>query len=231
MSASALWVFPTCYVIGSLPFGVLYGKLVKGVDIRQHGSGNIGASNVMRLFGVQAFVIVFALDALKGVAAILLCQRLFGPEHAWMVLLGGLLSVLGHTFSVFLKFTGGRGVATGLGLLVAVAPVAGLCTFLVWAVTLALTRYISVASIAGSISAPLWVVFIQPQTVPFPYRLMIAIAATLLVIRHAPNMKRLIAGQEFKLGQKVELDSQVNRKLPERREPEAPEKAESEGSV
>jgi len=215
LSAATLWVFPVCYLLGSLPFGVLYGKLVKGIDIRQYGSGNIGASNVMRLFGVKAFVIVFVLDALKGVAAVLLCQRYLGPEHHWLVLLGGLLAVVGHTFSVFLKFAGGRGVATGLGLAVAVAPVAALCALLVWGVVLALTRFISLASIVASFSAPLWAFLINyPHPTPLPYRLMIVAAAVIVIMRHRANIKRLLSGKEYRLGQRVAIESGESREQP-----------------
>lgn len=191
---------------------MLYGRIFKGIDIRQHGSGNTGASNVLRLCGVPAFLIVFILDALKGFVAVVACRRVFGSDAHWLILLGGLLAIVGHTYSVFLRFGGGRGVATGLGLVFAVTPIAALGGLVVWAVVLAGTRYISVASIVAGIVTPILAVAIPyPQSCPQPYRILFGIVGLLIVMRHRPNIKRLLAGTEYKLGQKVAVSDEQPR--------------------
>jgi glycerol-3-phosphate acyltransferase PlsY len=197
-------ILPACYLLGAIPVGVLYGRLVKRVDIRQHGSGNPGASNILRLFGLPSFIIVFTLDVLKGFGAVHLCRQAFGDNAYYLNLLGGLLSIVGHTYSVFLRFAGGRGVATGLGLAFAVAPLAGLLGWAAWGVVLALTRYISLASIVGATTAAaLTFLLTYPEPCPPLYRYFISAAALLIVARHRPNIQRLLAGTEYKLGQKV----------------------------
>ncbi|MGB9620670.1 MAG: glycerol-3-phosphate acyltransferase, partial [Armatimonadota bacterium] len=109
------------YLLGAIPFGLIVGKLTRGIDIRQFGSGNIGASNVLRTLGPGPALLVFALDTAKGLAAVEICRR-FGLSEWWIVA-GGLLSVFGHTFSVFLAFKGGKGVATALGVVIGLCPV------------------------------------------------------------------------------------------------------------
>ena len=199
-------ILPLCYLIGSLPFGVIYGKVVKGVDIRQVGSGNIGASNILRIFGFKAFALVFLLDAGKGLGPVLLCRWIFrNDSHGdWFVLLGGLLSIIGHNWSVFLGFTGGRGVATGVGVVFGVAPVVALCGWALWGIVLAVSRYISLASIAAGILTPVLSFVVQcPKPCPLPFRVLITAAGILILIRHRPNFQRLLAGKEYKIGQKV----------------------------
>src|SRR4051812_6134205 len=175
-----------CYVIGSVPFGLIAGRL-KGIDIRQHGSGNIGATNVWRVLGRKWGLPVFLLDVGKGLVAAVLAKMLAAhwdiliplPHMHSEVLtletrhpgLGGIIgamaAIIGHNFPVWLRFKGGKGVATSLGVLFGLMPIASTLTFLTWGIVLKLTRYVSVASIVGALSLPLWVLMLF--LVPLPY--------------------------------------------------------------
>lgn len=192
-----------CYAFGAIPFGLIIGKLTRGIDIRSFGSGNIGASNVLRTLGPGPAFLVFALDTAKGWGAVALCGKLGLSEH-WVVT-GALLSVLGHTFSVFLNFRGGKGVATSLGVIFGLNPVIASIALGAWAVILGITRYISVASIIASVSVPVQMVFWRAMDVPVSYQALAGVAALAIVLKHIPNVKRLIAGTEPRIGQKVDL--------------------------
>lgn len=188
--------------MGAIPFGLIVGKLLKGVDIRKFGSGNIGATNVYRTLGPGPALLVFALDTAKGFFAVTLCKHLAVGD--WFVVAGGLLAVAGHTFSVFLKFKGGRGVATALGVIIGLAPVIAATALGLWAVIVALTRYISVGSMLAAVSVPILMIFWDSMRVPYPYKVLACIAAAAIILRHIPNMRRLAAGTEPKFGQKAE---------------------------
>src|SRR4051812_3329374 len=174
-----------CYVIGSVPFGLIAGRL-KGIDIRQHGSGNIGATNVWRVLGRKWGLPVFVLDVGKGLVASVFAKWLAGSWEITVPLphlhreiitlnllhpglggiVGGISAILGHNFPVWLRFKGGKGVATSLGALFGLMPLASTLTFLTWGLVLKITRYVSVASIIGALSLPLWVLlsFIVPSS-------------------------------------------------------------------
>jgi len=136
------------YFVGSLPIGLAVGKLVRGIDVRDFGSGNIGASNVWRTLGPVWGIVVFALDVCKGLGPTLLARH---QPHApgWLPVAAGVAAVLGHNFSPFLRFKGGKGVATTLGVAFGLSWAAALVGFAVWGICLAVTRYISVASVVG----------------------------------------------------------------------------------
>ena len=157
-----------CYILGSIPFGLIVGKLVKGIDIRDYGSGNIGTSNVQRILGTGPAILVFVLDTGKGLAAVLVCANLgLGASLTpWIVVAGAMLSILGHTFSVFLNFKGGKGVATSLGVIIGLNWQIALIAFVGWILIVAVTRYVSIASILASSSVPLQMVFWKSQTGP-----------------------------------------------------------------
>lgn len=195
------------YLLGSIPFGVIVGKLAKGIDIRDYGSGNIGASNVMRTLGPGLGVFVFALDTAKGVGAVEICRGLgLGP---WWVVACALTAVFGHTFSVFLKFKGGKGVATSLGIIIALDPVIAAVAFGIWAILVGLTRYISLASILASLSVPVQMVVWTARDVPPAYQVLATLAALTILAKHKSNIKRLLTGTETKIGQRVELKSEA----------------------
>lgn len=193
-----------CYLIGSIPFGLLAGRLIKRVDIRDYGSGNIGATNVLRTLGLVPAILVFLLDTAKGFFAVKLCEALL-PESPAVVVAGALLAVAGHTLSVFLRFKGGKGVATTLGVILGFDPLTGAIAFGVWAVIVGITRYISVASIVASITVPLVMHFWKALDVPAAYQLTAAVAALAIIVKHKPNMQRLLKGTESRIGQRVKL--------------------------
>ncbi|MHB9037619.1 MAG: glycerol-3-phosphate 1-O-acyltransferase PlsY [Armatimonadota bacterium] len=192
----------SCYLLGSIPFGMIMGML-RGVDIRQFGSGNIGASNVLRTLGTGPGVLVLILDTLKGFASVMICRGL-GLHPHWVVA-GALCGILGHTFSVFLRFRGGKGVATSLGVIFGLNWVIAIIAFGAWVVLVGITRYISLASIIATISVPSMMFFWKAQHVPTAYRALAAVAALAIVVKHRSNMKRLLSGTEAKIGQKVDI--------------------------
>ncbi len=195
-------ILAACYLMGAIPFGLIVGKLLKGVDIRKFGSGNIGATNVYRTLGPGPALLVFALDTAKGFFAVTLCRHLTLSD--WFVVAGGLLAVAGHTFSVFLKFQGGRGVATALGVIVGLTPAIAAIALGLWMVIVAVTRYISVGSMLAAVSVPILMISWNSMRVPCPYKILACIAAAAIILRHIPNLRRLAAGTEPKFGQKVQ---------------------------
>ncbi|MCL4351680.1 MAG: glycerol-3-phosphate acyltransferase, partial [Firmicutes bacterium] len=142
-----LWGLGT-FIVGSVPWGYIVAHLRYQTDIRQHGSQNIGATNVARTLGIKAGIFVLILDALKGIAAVAITGAVF-PGHPWMMAVAGLLAIVGHVFSPFLRFRGGKGIATGLGAVVMLSPVAALVAVLAFALTVGITRIVSLASLAG----------------------------------------------------------------------------------
>jgi len=194
------------YLTGSLPFGFWIG-LAHGKDIRQIGSGNVGATNVIRILGWGPGLLVFVLDVLKGAVPSYFAAQwqssnpLFaGISPLDFGLICGVVAVVGHMLSPFLAFRGGKGVATGLGALLGVAPIVGISGFLGFLVVLGLTRYVSLGSIAGALTVMVAAVF----TGQSPLLLTIfGLLCIYIVYRHVPNMKRLKEGTEPKIGQKV----------------------------
>jgi acyl phosphate:glycerol-3-phosphate acyltransferase len=184
------------YLLGSIPFGVLLAKF-KGVDLRQHGSGNIGATNVNRTLGKTAGILTLFGDCGKGYLAAWVAGQLL--EAQWGVAVAGLMAFLGHVFSIFLKFKGGKGVATGLGVFLYLIPGAGLSSIGVFAVSLAFTRYVSVSSILAAISIPWLGIYFQA---PGPSIYVATAAAIITAIRHHENIQRLVDGTESKFMKK-----------------------------
>jgi glycerol-3-phosphate acyltransferase PlsY len=195
-----LWILLFAYVAGATPFGYLVAK-TKGVDIRQHGSGNIGATNVIRVLGKKIGIPVFILDVLKGllpvVAVRLWCSRA-GLDPTWPMLLAALGSVLGHNFTFWLGFKGGKGVATSAGVLLAVLPVALGIAVLLWLICFYATRYVAVASIVAGISLPLTVLVQRALTggPSLPLLGFATLIGLLAVWRHRSNIRRLREGTE-----------------------------------
>lgn len=194
-----------CYLVGAAPFGLIVGKITRGIDIRQFGSGNIGASNVLRTLGKGPALLVFVLDTAKGLAAVLACRAVFGDSgaDAWWVVAGALASVLGHSFSVFLGFRGGKGVATSLGVIIGLNWVIASCALAIWIVLVAVTRYISIASMIAAVSVPVQMVFWKQMNVPTAFQVLAGVAAALILIRHRSNIVRLVSGTEPRIGSKV----------------------------
>ncbi|MHB0884945.1 MAG: glycerol-3-phosphate 1-O-acyltransferase PlsY [Bacillota bacterium] len=187
------------YLVGSVPFGFIAGRLL-GVDVRRRGSGNIGATNVLRVVGPAAAVPVLLLDAGKGLAAVYLGRALApGLDPAWAGALAGMAAIVGHNWSVFLGFKGGKGVATSAGAAAVLIPwfaVAGLVFFLG---AILITRYVSLGSLLGAAATGVSVL-IAPA--PLAFKAFGVAAALVIVVRHRANIKRLLAGQESRLGQR-----------------------------
>lgn len=189
-------ILPVAYLLGSVPFGFLIGKM-KGIDVRKQGSGNIGASNVMRLVGTPWGVSVLVLDAAKAAVPVWL-MRWAGYDEPLLLLAAGLCAILGHTYSAYLKGRGGRGVASTLGMLIALTPKIALIGFASWVVIVALTRYISLASM---LSGLVITVLMFAYNEPLPYRWGAAALCAFVIYRHIPNIKRLLAGTEHRFGE------------------------------
>jgi acyl phosphate:glycerol-3-phosphate acyltransferase len=192
------------YLLGSLPFGYLAGKLLKGIDIRTEGSGSTGATNVLRTLGKGPAIVVFILDVLKGTAAVAgmgaVTRSLGAASSDLWIIAAAILVMLGHSKSVWLGFSGGKSVATSLGVLLALNWLVGLSTFGVFLISLALTRIVSISSILGAVAVmALMVAFGQPLS----YCLFTVAGGTYVIWRHRANIQRLMAGQEPKLGQKL----------------------------
>lgn len=189
------------YLIGSIPNGLIIGKKLYNVDLRQFGSKNIGATNAFRTLGLWPALWVFLTDGAKGVIAVYVASILIGTPTALLV--GGTAAIIGHNWSVFLNFTGGRGVATGLGVIAVLVPKVTVLIFLVWAIIVYTTRYVSLASIVAAVLVPILIWFMGNQLEFLYFGI---IAALFVVIRHKPNIERLLKGQELK----IKLGSMAN---------------------
>ncbi len=185
----------SAYLIGSIPFGYLFSRLFKGIDIREFGSHNIGATNVLRVLGPFPGFLTLLFDIGKGVFVVLLAKKYF-PSLIFLPIIAGVCAICGHNFSVFLKWKGGKGVATGFGVLAALAPFVSLLSFLVWLFVVLISRYISLASLIGAFTFPifLWLKKAEPSLIILGILVFI-----LVVIRHKENIKRLIKGKEPKI--------------------------------
>lgn len=191
----SLWLVPLAYLVGSIPFGLLIAKASTGVDVRRVGSGNIGATNVFRAVGSGAGAVTLALDALKGWAPVALSQRLGAPEL--LVATVALAAFLGHLYPIFLGFRGGKGVATALGVMLALFAKIALLTVAVWLVIAALFRYSSLAALVASLASPLLVWLLDGRP---PYVGLQSALCGFILIRHRENFGRLMAGAEGKIG-------------------------------
>jgi glycerol-3-phosphate acyltransferase PlsY len=188
------------YLAGSIPFGVVLGRFVLGVDVRKVGSGNIGATNVARAGGKKLGVVVLLLDALKAIVPILVARAIFAGsdrEQLWTVAVA-VSAFVGHLFPVWLRFKGGKGVATGVGIFLVLAPWAALAGIVTYAVAYATTRVSSVGSLAGTAVCTLGAFVSHGWTHPVSWA-GVAIAA-LIFVRHHENIRRLFRGEEKRLG-------------------------------
>jgi acyl phosphate:glycerol-3-phosphate acyltransferase len=205
------------YLLGATPTGYVAGKALKGVDIRQHGSGSTGATNVLRTLGAWPFVVVLVVDVLKGAAAIVFARGFYAWLYAWpsvappagldlqasapwAVCLAGLAALLGHSRSIWLGFTGGKSVAAGLGVLLAMAWPVGLGALAVFGVVVAAFRIVSLGSMLSALTA---IALICGLEQPLAYRLLVAAGGVYVIARHRANIGRLLAGTEPRLGRQA----------------------------
>ena len=193
-SVLLLWS-AVAYLLGSIPSGVLLARAMGLGDLRQIGSGNIGATNVLRTGNKRAAVLTLVFDALKGVVAVLLARAAAGEEAAQ---LAAFFALVGHCFPVWLKFRGGKGVATYLGVMLALAWPVGLMLCAIWLATAFVTRYSSLSALVAAVLAP-----VVLAATGYGAMVVLAIAlAAIVIVRHAANIRRLLAGRESKIGQK-----------------------------
>lgn len=201
----ALIVIVVAYLIGSIPFGYLIVRHKVGEDVRNSGSGGTGATNVSRRAGKAAGVFTLVLDALKGVLAIVVAQLIIGeggPTIDWLTAAAAIAAITGHIFPVWLRFRGGKGVATGVGVFLMLAPIAVLCAAVIFIVVVSITKYVSLGSIAAAAIIPLFVfmdmVFIPAISDLRPLLTATVVGAMLIIFAHRGNIRRLVEGTEPK---------------------------------
>lgn len=198
------------YLLGALPFSIIAGKVLKGIDIREYGSGNAGATNTFRVLGKKAGIPVLLLDVLKGYAAVsLACYSAYNPETEMYINLSlafGVAAVLGHVFPVYVGFRGGKGVATLLGMMIGVFPQAALLSIAVFVVTLIFSRYVSLSSIFAGIVFPIGVYFLSKVLVSTMVVFSVFVPV-LLIATHQRNIERIIRGEESKV--KIKLRKKI----------------------
>ena len=192
--------FLAAYLLGAIPTSYWVVRLVKGQDLRTLGSGNLGATNLYRVLGWRFAVPVGLFDMLKGTVPVLLFGRLAGATAAGAVLLG-VTAVAGHVFSVFVGFKGGKGVATGAGVVLGLAPLAVLAAFAVWAVVVRLTGYVSLGSMLAAAALPPAVWLLHPERRGLLWLFVLLAAAVILL--HRSNIARLLAGTENRFGRRA----------------------------
>lgn len=194
------------YLLGSIPTAYLVGKWFYGLDIREHGSKSVGATNALRVLGKWPALAVLLIDILKGVAAVLLarwiCSLFFTldqlPRAAWAISLAGIAALLGHGSSIWLRFSGGKSVATGLGVVLALSWPVALGALAVFGVVVAVFRIVSLGSILAAFAAMILICVLDEPT---PYRLLILAGGLYVVVRHRSNLTRLLSGTEPRIGQ------------------------------
>lgn len=193
--------FVTAYLLGSIPTSFIMGKIVRKIDIRQYGSGNVGATNALRVLGTKIGIITLIIDIGKGILAVVIGKRLV-TEPSNLLLIGfGLFAILGHIFTIFLKFKGGKGVATSAGVFIALIPVPVAITLVVFVVTVWLSKYVSLGSIIGALTLFLVELYINIQNdfSDLEILIFVFVIALFIIIRHKSNIKRIIAGNENRI--------------------------------
>ena len=196
---TVLLIPAVAYLLGSIPFGLLVGRVFGRGDVRKEGSGNIGATNVSRVAGPLAGILTLLLDGAKGAAAVLVAGRYSNDSAMWMVI-AGLAALVGHCFPVWLKFKGGKGVATAAGVYLALCPPAFLAGLILFLLVAGFSRYVSLGSVAAAVAMPLLMYFLwAPHHAPPLVITFGALAvAVLIVYKHDGNLQRLVEGTEPK---------------------------------
>ncbi len=200
MAVSLFVIILLSYILGSIPFSYILGKVLKGVDLRLHGSGNVGATNALRVLGWQIGLPALILDIIKGFAAVKIAAVII-PDNSTVLIVAGFTAILGHIFTIFLRFKGGKGVAASAGVFSALIPVPFFIALLSFLLVTALSRYVSLGSIVGAL------VLVIMQTVytfqngmqDYEYLILTIIVALFIIIKHRSNFKRIIGGTENKI--------------------------------
>ena len=190
------------YLIGSIPTAYIFGKLYRGIDIREHGSGNVGATNVFRVLGKTPGIIVLILDIVKGIVPVVIVADLFGATQVIDRILFAVCAVCGHNWTIFLKFKGGKGIATSLGVLIgltikiAAIRIVLLFTLLSWLISFSITGIVSLSSIIAGTLLPIFMVFTGQS---FEIICLGVVFCVFVTVSHRPNIKRLLSGKEPKV--------------------------------
>ncbi len=190
------------YLIGSIPVAYIFGRVLKGIDIREHGSGNMGATNAFRVLGKGPGIIVLILDIIKGIIPVTLIANAFGLTDAWSLVTIAVAAVVGHNWTVFLGFKGGKGMATSLGVLIGLAIQFQVLRFILlwvlatWLAIFLLSGFVSLASMIAAILFPILMV---AHLEPLPLILMSIVLCVFIIFRHRSNIKRLAKGQESRV--------------------------------
>lgn len=191
----------SCYLLGSIPFGYIVGKLFKKIDIREYGSGNIGATNAFRILGPLLASIVVIGDIGKGIFSIYLAQY-FNIDNLLILTIAGLAVICGHDWSIFLGFKGGKGIATTFGVMFVLNPTISVLALMIWVVVVITTRYVSLSSIFAVICIFIFTILFKQ---PYEYIAFSAIILILGIFNHKDNIKRLKSKKERKIGEKIEI--------------------------
>jgi len=194
-------VIISCYLLGSVPFGYIVGRLFKKVDIREYGSGNIGATNALRILGPLLASLVVLGDIGKGILSIYLVQYL-NIDNLVILIIAGLAVIFGHDWSIFLGFKGGKGIATTFGVVFVLNPTISILALIIWGIVVVTTRYVSLASIFAVISIFIFTILFKQ---PYEYIIFSAIILVLGIFKHKDNIKRLKSKKESKIGEKIKI--------------------------
>ena len=195
-------IITICYLLGSIPFGYIMGKLFKKVDIREFGSGNIGASNALRTLGPLLASLVIIGDVGKGILSIYLVKY-FNIDSSLILAIAGLAVICGHDWSLFLGFKGGKGIATTFGVVLALNPTISILALMVWGVVLITSKYASLSSICALISIFIFTILFKQ---PCEYIVFSAIILIIAIFKHKENIKRLKSKKERKIGEKIKIN-------------------------
>lgn len=181
------------YILGSIPNALWIGKVFKGIDVREHGSKNTGSTNAARVLGAKLGILTLILDISKGAIPTLIATMLL--DSSISVILVGICAILGHSFSIFMKFKGGKAVATTVGVFIVLVPGAILLAAVIFFLVFGITRYVSLSSMIGAISLPIWIIIFYKN---IPLTIFGIIITILIIVRHKSNIQRLLNGTESK---------------------------------
>lgn len=195
-----LMILVICYFLGSIPFSYIVVKLVKGVDIRTVGSHNAGATNAGRVLGLWGFFVVFFLDMMKSFFPLFVLGKIYNYSLNYLLIFSVLL-ILGHTYTIFLKFKGGKGVATGVGIFLALSPISLAVALVVFLVVLKWSKMVSLSSISGAIAIAISVIWLETELL---LKIFTVLVAVFVIFKHKENIKRIIKGTESKIGEKID---------------------------
>jgi len=191
------------YLLGSIPTGMIVARVYRNVDLTAYGSGRTGATNVLRTLGRGAAAVAFGGDFVKGVLAVAIVKFLIAPDNTWIEMVAAIAAVVGHSYSMFIGFKGGRGVVTGFGASLVAAPVLMLIAFAIGVALVVLTRYVSLGSVVGAILGGLLLCGLAYAQADPAWALWGVLVGGFIVVAHKDNIERLLAGTERKLGERA----------------------------